>query len=34
MKWHVRHLWMALIVAAVLLLVATIAIGIRAGSVP
>ncbi len=34
MKWHIRHLWMALIVAAVLLLVATIAVGIRAGSVP
>jgi hypothetical protein len=29
---HVRHLWIALLVAAVLLLVATIAIGVRAGS--
>jgi hypothetical protein len=34
MKWHVRHLWMALIVAALLLLVATIAVGVRTGSVP
>jgi hypothetical protein len=34
MKWRVRHLWMALIVAALLLLVATIAIGVRTGSVP
>jgi hypothetical protein len=32
MKWHVRHLWIALIVAGLLLLVATIAIGIRAGA--
>lgn len=32
MNWHVRHLWIALAVAAVLLLVATIAIGIRAGA--
>jgi len=29
MKWHVRHLWVALIVAALLLLVASIAFGIR-----
>ena len=34
MKWHIRHLWIALIVAAVLLLVATIAVGIRLGSGP
>jgi hypothetical protein len=34
MKWRVRHLWMALIVAALLLLVATIAVGVRTGSVP
>jgi hypothetical protein len=32
MKWHVRHLWMALVVAALLLLVATIAFGIHAGA--
>lgn len=31
MNLHIRHLWIALIVAAVLLLVATIAIGVRAG---
>jgi hypothetical protein len=30
MKWHIRHLWIALAVAALLLLVATIAVGIRA----
>ena len=34
MKWHVRHLWIALAVAAVLLLVATIAVGIRTGAAP
>jgi hypothetical protein len=34
MKWHIRHLWIALVVAALLLLVATIAVGIRAGAVP
>jgi hypothetical protein len=31
MKWHIRHLWIALAVAALLLLVATI---VRTGSVP
>jgi hypothetical protein len=30
MNLHVRHLWIAFIVAAVLLLAATIAIGLRA----
>jgi hypothetical protein len=34
MKWHIRHLWIALAVAALLLLVATIAVGIRAGTAP
>ncbi len=34
MKYHVRHLWTALILAALLLLVATIAVGIRTGAVP
>lgn len=33
MNWHVRHLWIVLAVAALLLLVATIAVGIRAGVV-
>jgi hypothetical protein len=33
MKWHIRHLWIALAIAALLLLVATIAVGIRAGVV-
>jgi hypothetical protein len=33
MKWHIRHLWIALAIAALLLLVATIAVGIRAGAV-
>jgi hypothetical protein len=32
MKLHVRHLWLALIVAAILLLIATIARGIRSGT--
>jgi hypothetical protein len=32
MKWHIRHLWIALAIAALLLLVATIAVGIRAGA--
>jgi hypothetical protein len=32
MKWHIRHLWIAL-AAAALLLLATIAVGIRAGAV-
>jgi hypothetical protein len=32
MKWHIRHLWIALAVAALLLLVATIAVGIRAAT--
>jgi hypothetical protein len=34
MKWHVRHLWIALALAALLLLVATIAVGIRSGTMP
>jgi len=29
MKLHMRHFWMALIVAALLLLIATIAVGLR-----
>jgi hypothetical protein len=29
MKLHMRHLWIVLIVAAVLLLIATIAVGLR-----
>ncbi len=33
MKWHIRHLWIALAVAGLLLLVATIAVGIHAGAV-
>jgi hypothetical protein len=33
MKLHIRHLWIALAVAMLLLLVATIAVGIRAGAV-
>jgi hypothetical protein len=32
MKLHARHLWIALIVAAILLLIATIARGIHAGT--
>jgi hypothetical protein len=31
MKLHMRHLWIVLIVAAVLLLIATIARGLRMG---
>ncbi len=31
MKLHIRHLWIALIVAAILFLVATVAIGVRGG---
>lgn len=31
MKLHIRHLWIVLIVAALLLLVATIAVGISVG---
>jgi hypothetical protein len=31
MKLHIRHLGIALIVAAVLLLIATIAVGLRMG---
>jgi len=34
MKWHARHLWVALIAAALLLLVASIAFGIRSGAAP
>lgn len=34
MKWHIRHLWTVLIVAALLLLVATIAFGIHARGAP
>ncbi len=33
MKWHVRHLWIALAVAVLLLLIARIAVGIRSGTV-
>lgn len=29
MKLHMRHLWIVLIVAALLLLIATIAVGLR-----
>lgn len=32
MNWHVRHLWIVLAVAALLLLIATIAVGIHAGA--
>lgn len=32
MKWHIRHLWIALAVAVLLLLVATIAVGIRSSA--
>jgi uncharacterized membrane protein len=32
MNWHIRQLWLALAVAALLLLVATIAVGIHAGA--
>ena len=32
MKFQTRHLWIVLIVAALLLLVATIAVGIRGGA--
>jgi hypothetical protein len=31
MKLHMRHLWVVLIVAALLLLIATIAVGLRTG---
>jgi len=34
MKWQIRHLWMALALAALLLLVATIAVGIHTGAIP
>lgn len=34
MKLHVRHLWVAFIVAALLLLVARIAFAIRSGTLP
>jgi len=30
MKLHIRHFWIALIVAALLLLIATIAVGLKA----
>jgi hypothetical protein len=33
MKWHMPHLWIALAIAGLLLLVATIAVGIHAGTV-
>jgi uncharacterized membrane protein len=33
-KWHIRHLWIALAVAVLLLLIATIAVGLRAGAGP